>query len=334
MSLLSVVFRMLDKAGTGFVEPRREDGHGSSAENLSHMQPHNTADDPLHVSATIVTNPIKVEGAHMISVGNSTTTPLGANGTFTGAWEEVDTYVSIMVLVNSDHLASSDSIRIDFSTDGVNLDRSVAVTFQTGGDYCSFPSEAKFFRLRIFNGNQAQTFLRAQVRYNAVAESNKLVPLADSVTQSSAALLTKSSIVGRSSSGGGTFVDVKVNPSGSLQTEVTGTVAISGTVNVAEPISVENTAETPLYVVDSQMHGTWGYVSGIDGTPTIPANAHILQIAVVSPSATASTLTINGGSTITVPAAQSLTIEPKGMLVTPTLVFTGTASYFVEYAVH
>lgn len=29
MALLDVVFRLLDKTGTGFIEPRREDGHGS-----------------------------------------------------------------------------------------------------------------------------------------------------------------------------------------------------------------------------------------------------------------------------------------------------------------
>lgn len=52
MSLMKVVFRMLDKAGTGFIEPRREDGHGSSADKLSHMQPHNTAETPLHSSVT------------------------------------------------------------------------------------------------------------------------------------------------------------------------------------------------------------------------------------------------------------------------------------------
>lgn len=31
MALLDVVFRVLDKAGASFIEPRREDGHGSAA---------------------------------------------------------------------------------------------------------------------------------------------------------------------------------------------------------------------------------------------------------------------------------------------------------------
>lgn len=215
---------------------------GTAVTDLLHVAPHNAADDPIYVAGTVsVVEPVAVLGEHATSVGNSTTTPLDANQTFTGEWEAVSDYVSILVLVNTDNLAATDSIRIDFSTDGVNLDRSIPVTFQTGGDYCSFPCEASFFRLRIVNGPQAQTFLRAQVRYNAFAESNKLVPLGDSVTSSSAALLTKSSIIGRSSSGGGTFVDVKVNPSGSLQTEVTGTVSIAGTVNIAEPVTVAAT---------------------------------------------------------------------------------------------
>ncbi|UTS51980.1 hypothetical protein [Synechococcus phage BUCT-ZZ01] len=191
---------------------------------------------PINV---LIPQPIEVEGAHVVSEGNSTTTPLGANATFTGQWEDVLKYVSIVVLVNSNQLATSDNIRIDFSTDGVNLDRSIPVTFQPGGDYCSFPVQARFFRLRIINGNQAQTFLRAQVQFNTFAESNKLIPLGDTVTNADAALLTKTTIIARSSSGGGTFVDVKASPSGALQTEVTGTVNVTGTVQIAEPVTID-----------------------------------------------------------------------------------------------
>lgn len=37
MALLDVVFRLLNKAGDGFIEPRREDGHGSAVETPSHV---------------------------------------------------------------------------------------------------------------------------------------------------------------------------------------------------------------------------------------------------------------------------------------------------------
>lgn len=52
MSFMDVVFRVLDKAGTAFIEPRREDGHGSTATN-----PTNVADSAereyTHVVATV-----------------------------------------------------------------------------------------------------------------------------------------------------------------------------------------------------------------------------------------------------------------------------------------
>lgn len=38
MALLDVVFRMLDKAGAAFVEPRQEDGHGSAAATPTHVR--------------------------------------------------------------------------------------------------------------------------------------------------------------------------------------------------------------------------------------------------------------------------------------------------------
>lgn len=37
MAFLDVVFRVLDKAGVSFIEPRREDGHGSNSASPSHV---------------------------------------------------------------------------------------------------------------------------------------------------------------------------------------------------------------------------------------------------------------------------------------------------------
>ena len=41
--------------------------------------------------------------------------------------------------------------------------------------------------------------------------------------------------------------------------------------------------------------------------------------------------TVNGGAAITIPANQQFTLEPRGNLVAPTLVFTSTTAYVVEY---
>ena len=93
---------------------------------------------------------------------------------------------------------------------------------------------------------------------------------------------------------------------------------------------------TPVKVSPDEETGTWGYAAGVDGSPTLPANSKVLQITAMTLEA-AATLTINGGDTITIPystankTGSSVTITPKGNLVQPTLTFTDTASYFVEY---
>lgn len=234
---------------------------GSVATSVTISDPNNPATraevataEPSSPAAGLVVRtvgPVKVEGAHEISTLNSTTTPLGASQIFTGPYENMESYVSVLILVNTDHLAAINNIMVDFSTDGVNLDRSIPVTFQTGGDFCSFPCEARFFRLRIVNGPQAQTFLRAQVQYNAVAEAPKLIPLSDEITNSDAALVTKGSIIGRSSSGGGTFVDVKVNPSGSLQVVTEGLPALQNGIALSgrPDVTVEGTVSGTTSIV-------------------------------------------------------------------------------------
>ena len=83
--------------------------------------------------------------------------------------------------------------------------------------------------------------------------------------------------------------------------------------------------------IDGNQTGTWDYRAGTTGTPTIPAGAKILQISAAAPTASSATFTINGGNTITIPAGQAVTFEPKGNLVQPSLIFTGTASYIVEF---
>lgn len=84
--------------------------------------------------------------------------------------------------------------------------------------------------------------------------------------------------------------------------------------------------------------GTWGYASGATGTITLTGSKRVLQITAVALEA-AGSITINGGDTIAIPygatdkVSSSISIEPKGNLTDPVIVFTGTDSYFVEYVV-
>lgn len=75
--------------------------------------------------------------------------------------------------------------------------------------------------------------------------------------------------------------------------------------------------------------GTWGYASGVSGTPTIGAGKRVIGIS--AHSTVGGSFTINGGNTITVPANVSVNINPLGNLVNPTIVFTSTDTFFVEF---
>ena len=92
---------------------------------------------------------------------------------------------------------------------------------------------------------------------------------------------------------------------------------ITGTINVIDPLT-------------SAQNGNWNYSAGINGTVIISGSKKIRGIIVHSTDG--GDFTINGGDTITVPANVGVEINPQGLLVDPTIVFSaGIDSYFIEY---
>ena len=87
--------------------------------------------------------------------------------------------------------------------------------------------------------------------------------------------------------------------------------------------------------------GIWNYTSGTSGTvdmSTLYNNSDItgldecrvLSITCIAGTSNA-TVKIDNRDNITVPANQSLTLTPNGTIVNPTIIFTGTASYVIEF---
>lgn len=145
-------------------------------------------------------------------------------------------------------------------------------------------------------------------------------------------------------------VTVSQATAANLQATVTGTVnvgnfpatqAVSGTVtanlgtlNGAATAANQTTGNTSLSSIDGKLpdlSGTWGYNAGTSGTLAVAANKRILAITATAPTLAAASMTINGGQTITIPAGTTITISPRANLTSPTLVFTSTTSYFVEF---
>lgn len=112
---------------------------------------------------------------------------------------------------------------------------------------------------------------------------------------------------------------------------ITGTVSLPTGAATSADQTAGNNSLASLDGKTPDESGAWGYNAGTTGTLNVAANKRILAISATSPALVGSTMTINGGQTITIPAGTSITIAPKANLVAPTIVFTGTASYFVEF---
>lgn len=83
-----------------------------------------------------------------------------------------------------------------------------------------------------------------------------------------------------------------------------------------------------------ELCGTWVQAAGASGTVTLPAGATLLQVVAVDTGGGGS-VAIFGGTAIPITAAVPLNLRFNHTLAvagaTPTIVFTGTDSYFVEY---
>lgn len=99
------------------------------------------------------------------SSANSTIVPLAANGVFTGsAWESTLHVANISILVNASHASAALGLKIQWSTNGSDVDLEDSVSVAAGGvglgDPRTFGIKAEFFRIVYTNGATLQTFFR------------------------------------------------------------------------------------------------------------------------------------------------------------------------------
>lgn len=107
-----------------------------------------------------------------VSTGNSTIIPLNSGTTFTGTWEEVIGFNSLVVGVNTDQ---DGTYSIQFSSDGSNIDSNLTNYFHT--DHVEAPHRytvtRKYFRIVFTNTSASnQTYLRLSVIYGSQTDLN------------------------------------------------------------------------------------------------------------------------------------------------------------------
>ena len=193
---------------------------------------------------------------NVISTDNSTTTPLGSGGVFQGLSADVLQFGVIQILVNASHdsaalglvfQASHDSVTW-FDTDSYNYIAGSVKTY-------SLAPAARHFRVKFTNGGTAQTDFTLQTIFKKTYSKPSSHRIGDVMVADDDAEIVQAVIAGKSTAGGGSYVDVKVNPSGALTVDatVTSTVGLTDTQLRATPVpvlnkiqNVDGTVVTPL----------------------------------------------------------------------------------------
>lgn len=120
------------------------------------------------------------------SVGNMTSTPLGAGETYTGE-AELNLLPDALVFCRTD---ADGTLFLDFSPDGVNWDSFLRYTVHSEvNETHTVVKGPRYFRVRFVNGDTPQTYLRLGVYYGQFRQIT--LPLSQTVRQDSDAITTR-----------------------------------------------------------------------------------------------------------------------------------------------
>jgi len=161
--------------------------------------------------------PGKMDSTMDISVHNSTSAPLAADGVFTGTWEDISRCSSVVVTSLSDRASAPSGLQFHLGIVSRQADvtRSYTTSESTAHSYNLPLTGFRYLRVSYRNAQTAQTTLSLQVRWS-VAQVSTTVTGTDRVDDALPALLTRSMVVGKQ--GIGTYREVPVDEYGMLRT--------------------------------------------------------------------------------------------------------------------
>lgn len=122
------------------------------------------ASSPVVIASNQTSIPVTLAAGSVVSTANSSTTPLGSNGVFTGTAEDLLAYPFVTVSVIADVASAANGLQAQWSSNGTNWDVSndmYSIPAATGKTF-TFGRAARFFRLVYTNGVSAQATFRLQ----------------------------------------------------------------------------------------------------------------------------------------------------------------------------
>lgn len=264
-----------------------------------------TKSGSLSVTLASDQEPVSVVAQGTVDANNSTVTPLAGGGVFTGTSTDIRDYATVSVLVASDVPAAAGGLSLQFSIDGTNWDHTHNYDFAGGNLSYNISAEARYFRIVYTNDATAQAYFRLQTVLRREYVMPSQYTIGQTVSDLQLATAVKSVIYGKTTGGGGGYVAVKVNPSGALTTEVSGTVtanAGTGNFTVVQPtgsnlhVVVDSAPTTTVTgTVAATQSGTWSTRTEDGSGNAITSTGNALDVNVKN---TSLSVNLNAGSNL------------------------------------
>ena len=163
----------------------------------------------------------KYKSGSVLDAGNSTATPLNSGFLFTGTGFDCLGYTSVVCTLYASHDSAASGMTFQFSTDNSNWDDINTFTMDVSDSNTrrfQFPVTARYFRIVYTNGGTNQTAFRVQTILHTENVLTSIHNVGSTLTIDRSAQLVRAVIAGETTAGGGAMVNVKVNPSGTLET--------------------------------------------------------------------------------------------------------------------
>lgn len=194
--------------------------------------------------------PVKVPGT--VDTNNSTTSTLTSESNFTGTFTDITDVSTLVILLRSDQNSAADGATIEWSIDGVTVDRTLRFTYlaAAGGLYFALPREAQFYRVNYTNGGTNQGTMRLEVILHPNAVSPASAPLTTELLDTHAAAIVRSVIAGKRTDGD--YANVALDNANRLQVKTIPDLASEGVGRTQVEFSAVNqTADATAYTVNT-----------------------------------------------------------------------------------
>jgi hypothetical protein len=204
----------------------------------------------------------------ILSADNSSTDTLGASSVFTGTSEETLDYKAFTLNVFADKDSATDGFELQWSSDNTNWDHVETYTVSSllGFSIQASP-RARYFRTIYTNGTDAQGAFRLQTIKRLAEPTPKKTRVGEAPSLQDPGTLVQAVLTGETTAGGGgNLVNVKVNPSGTLQ--IGGTVSINPA-SVSGTVGASVIGHAPVVIVGGSILTSSTANQSVSGTVDI-----------------------------------------------------------------